>query len=114
MERPPRHVLVDAALTGRFHNVVARFLDGKWGLLPSVWDVPFEEVVQEGVRRGMDTFISARPHGEGYWLSKTERGFAVQYFERGINNDMTEFKELELAFRHLIRCQLDMLQLKAE
>ena len=112
MEQPSQALLIDAVLTGNVHNIVARFLDGKWGLLPSVWNVPFEDVIAEGKHRGMECFINARPIHEGYWLSQNDSGFCVQYFERGTNSDHSQFSTLESAFRQFIQSQLNYFQLK--
>lgn len=112
MEQPSQTLLIDAVLTGNVPNIVARFLDGKWELLPSVWKVPFEDVIAEGKHRGMECFTTVRPIREGYWLSQNESGYSVQYFERGTNSDQSHFPTLEAAFRHFIQNQLDYFQLQ--
>ncbi|WP_156938965.1 hypothetical protein [Deefgea rivuli] len=112
MNFPPKHILIDALLTDNFYNVVSRFLDGKWGELPSVWNLSFDEVIQEGIRRGVDCFIIARPIHEGYWLSKNEDKYVVQYFERGTNFDICEFIDLNCAFKHYLQCKINYYQLQ--
>ena len=98
--------LIEAALTGDFHEVVARFCDGAWDRLPEMWNVPLEELVEEATRRGLESFVVTSPPSEGYWLHRAERGFETFYFERGVYTDVTAFSELAPAFRHWLRCHL--------
>lgn len=107
MKREPSDtMLIEAALSGNFHDVVERFCDGNWERLPGLWRVPFEDVVRAAKGQGLARFVTAAPRSEGYWLIKTETGFRTLYFERGICSDVVEFAELEPAFRHWLRCYL--------
>lgn len=112
MESPPKKVLIDAALTGSFHNVVARYLDGKWGLLSGVWSVSFEEIFEEAKRRSLECFVVTQPRNEGYWLSEAEQGFSVYYYERGQKTEIEHFPNLEQAFCKWLYKHLENYQLK--
>ncbi len=103
---PPRSVLIRAALSGDFQDVVTRYCAGSWERLPDLWDVPFEELVAAPRLRGLEEYVVTRPPGEGYWLRRAEQGFETFYVERGVYADVTAFSELEPAFRHWLRCHL--------
>lgn len=114
MESPPKQVLIDAVLTGNLHNVVARYLDEKWGLLPGAWNVSFEEILEEAKRRNLECFVVTRPRSEGYWLSEAEQGFAVYYYERGQRSEIERSPSLEQAFSKWLSKHLESYQLKVQ
>lgn len=109
--KPSRSDLIDAALTGRFDELVERFCDRQWDRLPALWDVPLEEVLDEAQRRGLERFVVPHPPSEGYWLLRTEQGFKTVYFERGVQSDIATFSELQPAFSHWLRCYLELYRL---
>ncbi|MFB1114916.1 hypothetical protein RF240_02285 [Dickeya dadantii] len=95
----PENIQIDAILSGRIYNVVARYCEGEWGTLKARWTVPFEAIVQEAERRGLDVFIMQRPYSEGFWLAKTAARYEVIYTERGITSLEHAFSTLAPAFR---------------
>jgi hypothetical protein len=96
----PQEAQIDALLTGKLGNLVHRYCGGAWTALAASWTARIEQIVGEAKRRGLGTFVSTNPVGEGYWLSEAERGYVVFYFERGIHMHSERFDTLEPAFRY--------------
>ncbi|WP_152624024.1 hypothetical protein [Cupriavidus sp. IDO] len=80
----PEAEQIDAILSGRIWNLVHRYCNGAWNRLPACWTASFVDILAEGRRRGLGSFVMARSITEGYWLASTESGYATFYWERGI------------------------------
>jgi hypothetical protein len=105
-ERIPEQMQIDAALTGRYGDLVRQCCGGAWALLPDKWSVTFDQIADEAKRRGLPSFLAARPTSEGFWLLETEGGYVVFYLERGVRMYHEESKELEPAFLHWLDQEL--------
>ncbi|ACT06308.1 hypothetical protein Dd1591_1446 [Dickeya chrysanthemi Ech1591] len=69
------------------------------GNTKSTLDSPFEAMVQEAERRGLECFIMQKPCSEGFWLAETASGYEVSYIERGRTSLKQTFPTLAFAFR---------------
>jgi len=107
----PSAVQIDAILADKMWNLVLRYCDGVWGALPGKWTVSFEQIVEEAKRRGLESFISAKPINEGYWLQESDGGYVVFFYERGIRAYAQSFARLEPAFRYWLANELESFQL---
>ncbi|MEM0675489.1 hypothetical protein AAHA48_20300 [Dickeya oryzae] len=99
----PENIQIDAILSDRIYNLVARYCEGEWGTLKACWTVPFEAIVQEAERRGLECFVMQRPCLEGFWLAQTTSGYEVRYTERGIATLEHTFSTLTPAFRYWLQ-----------
>ncbi|WPD75489.1 hypothetical protein OGM23_20670 [Dickeya fangzhongdai] len=99
----PENIQIDAILSGRIYNLVARYCEGEWGTLKARWTVPFEAIIQEAERRGLACFVMQRPHSEGFWLTETASRYEVNYTERGITSLQQTFPTLAPAFRYWLQ-----------
>ena len=107
----PSAVQIDAILADKMWNLVLRYCGGAWGALPGKWTVSFEQIAEEAKRRGLESFISAKPINEGYWLLESDGGYVVFYFERGVRAYAQSFAQLEPAFRCWLENELQSFQL---